>query len=275
MGVYMYNDLPPENIYGHTKKVKLFREAIERCRLQRGGGCLRILDIGCGSGYAVTRFLGRVGDDVLGVDMFPPNINYAVARYQRDGLRFACVDASALQLQGKQFDVVVMADVLEHLDDPAAVLRTAVKLLSPGAHVLVTIPNGRGPFEIESAISRAPMLGPALVRTTDLLVALLNKTILRGAWSRAMGAVSPDLPYNEESGHVQFFSQSGLVALCASAGLELAMLRNLSFISGPFSNYLFAPFRRLCDWNARVADYLPSWCASAWLFEFKVNNRCV
>ena len=275
MGSYMYDELPPENVFGHTKKVKLFREAIEQYRLQRDGGGLRILDIGCGSGYAVTRFLGRVGDDVLGLDMFPSNIDYAIAHYQRDGLRFACIDATALQADDNRFDVIVMADVLEHLDDPATVLRTAVKLLSSGARVLVTIPNGRGPFEIESALARVPVFGPALVKATDLAVATLNKAILRGAWSRAASVVPMDLPYNEESGHVQFFSMSRLISLFEGVGFEPVALRNLSFLSGPFSNYLFAPFRRFCDWNARIADCLPSWSVSAWMFELRVKDERV
>jgi 2-polyprenyl-3-methyl-5-hydroxy-6-metoxy-1,4-benzoquinol methylase len=69
---YLYEALLPENVFGHTKKVRLFREAIERLRAASKKSSLRILDIGCGSGYAVTRFLGKTSDHVMGIDMYPP-----------------------------------------------------------------------------------------------------------------------------------------------------------------------------------------------------------
>jgi 2-polyprenyl-3-methyl-5-hydroxy-6-metoxy-1,4-benzoquinol methylase len=73
-GDYLFKELLPENVYGHTKKVRLFREAIEHFRAVSNKNSLRILDIGCGSGYAVTRFLGKAGDYVMGIDMYLPNI---------------------------------------------------------------------------------------------------------------------------------------------------------------------------------------------------------
>jgi SAM-dependent methyltransferase len=41
---------------------------------------------------------------------------------------------------GKEFSLILMLDVLEHLPDPAAALRHALALLSPQGRVLVTVP---------------------------------------------------------------------------------------------------------------------------------------
>ena len=98
---YLFEDLPPENVFGHTKKVRQFRGAMEHLRSVNHKGPLQILDIGCGSGYAVTRFLGKPGDDVLGIDMYPPNISYAEEKFGRQGLRFACLDANSLSVDRK------------------------------------------------------------------------------------------------------------------------------------------------------------------------------
>lgn len=173
---YLYETLLPENVFGHTKKVRLFREAIERLRAAGKKSSLRILDIGCGSGYAVTRFLGKTNDHVMGIDMYPPNIAYAEKHFGHSSLHFSCMNAQALCANREVFDVVVMGDVLEHLDDPASILKIAVELLAPDGRLLVTVPNGRGPFEIESALSRMPFLGQGLLKLTDFFVAVLNRT---------------------------------------------------------------------------------------------------
>src|SRR5437764_357928 len=97
--------LPRENVCGHTRKVILCREACERLRQRRAGGSLRILDVGCGSGYAVTRFLGAPGDDVLGIDLYEPNISYARRTFERPGLRFECRDAQSLVGDQQGYDI--------------------------------------------------------------------------------------------------------------------------------------------------------------------------
>ena len=215
----------------------------------------------------MSRFLGKAGDDVLGIDMYPPDIAYAEAHFKQDGLSFTCLDVHSLTAEGRVFDIVVMADVLEHLDDPSTILATAIELLAPSGRLLVTVPNGRGPFELESALSKVPVAGPVLLKLTDLSSAVLNKSVLKGVWSRVAALLPNDLPYNIDSGHVQFFSRPEMIKLIHGVGLEVIGSRNLSFLAGPFTNYVFSPWRAFCEWNARVADRLPSWLSSAWFFE--------
>ncbi|MBL8470190.1 MAG: methyltransferase domain-containing protein [Rhodocyclaceae bacterium] len=252
-------------MFGHTKKVYRLRAAIDALRSVRGGG-LRILDMGCGSGHAVTRFLAREGDQVIGVDIHAPNIEYANLHYAGTGLRFICRDVATLVADGELFDVVVLADVLEHLDTPADALALAVALTASDGRVLISVPNGFGPFELESALQRVPWLGRGLLTLTDLMVAVLNRTVCAGAWTRAAAVVPADLPYNIDSGHVQFFLQSDMQRLIDAAGLRLLARENLSFLAGPYTNTVFSAWQGFCRWNARVADHLPGWCASAWLF---------
>ncbi|RCK53096.1 hypothetical protein TH44_02480 [Thalassospira xiamenensis] len=272
--MYLYNEILDENVFGHTKKVVLFREAIERVRSSKASGLLHILDIGCGSGYAVTRFLAKGQDKILGVDMFPPNIEYANSKFSDDNLTFSCIDARELLLDKKEFDVIVLADILEHLSSPQDILDTAMDLLAPNGRVVITVPNGKGPFEIESAISKAPWLGPALIRVTDLIVSFLDKYIVKKAWTSYANRTPKDLPYNIDNGHVQFFAKSEIIDIIKKSGLEIDTMRNLSFLSGPFTNYFFAPSKRFCKWNTDVADVLPHWLASAWYFEcYKVKDR--
>ncbi|MFP8835078.1 class I SAM-dependent methyltransferase [Hydrogenophaga sp. XSHU_21] len=268
---YLHVDLPPENVYGHRHKVECLRASIDRLRTSERPN-LRVLDAGCGSGRAVTRFLARQGDHVLGIDMHAPSIEYAQRHYGEESLRFICSDLSMLPDGDGEYDAIVLADVLEHLTQPEQVLAAAVARLAPGGMVLVSVPNGRGPFEIESAISRLPVIGGLLLKATDVFVALLNKTVLRGLWSRLSDQTPPELPYNEESGHVQFFSTRGLEKTLRLGGLKVHRWRNVAWWCGPFTNYLFAPSEGFCRINTEVANRLPRWFVSVWYVECTVRS---
>lgn len=259
-------DLPPENVFGHTQKVLLFRRACAELRAQRGA--LRILDVGCGSGYAVTRFLGAPTDDVTGIDLFAPNIEYAQRHFERKGLRFELRTAASLSEMRDRFDVVVLADVLEHLDEPALLLADCKRLLGPGGRLLLTVPNGHGPFEIESALSRVPILGWISIKLVSGVVRILNNCgPLKGKWSRTYGRTPADLPYNSESGHVQFFTLRLLERLLRESGFQVLKTENLSFLSGPYTNTLLAASQAFCRWNVAVAARLPRRIVSGWYLQ--------
>lgn len=261
--------LCPENVYGHTKKVCLIRNTLNQLRSRQGRG-LRILDVGCGNGSAVTHFLAHPADRVLAIDMHEPSILYAKQHFSRPGLEFKVQRVEKLSEQAQRFDAVIFADILEHVERPGELLQSAHYLLEPGGRILVTIPNGYGPFELESALSQH-RIGKVLLQLVDLAIAVLNKFILRGFWSNV--STPPDLPYNLESGHIQFFTQNAFLKIAQNAGLALVSSHNLSWLSGPFTNYFFAPFEAFCRWNSRIADKIPSAWASAWFFEFSANTE--
>ena len=99
----------------------------------------RVLDVGCATGY-LGEFLMRDRDcDVVCLE--PDPASAAVAAQRLDGR----VVVGGTELLGTfaagSFDVVVYADVLEHVVDPAAALRDTRRLLVPGGHVVVSLPN--------------------------------------------------------------------------------------------------------------------------------------
>jgi 2-polyprenyl-3-methyl-5-hydroxy-6-metoxy-1,4-benzoquinol methylase len=257
-------ELPLENPYGHTKKVQLTLDVIQRQKNKKDGAQLKILDIGCGSGFAVTRFLASFGDEVLGVDFYQPNIDYANKHFGTANLSFACRDATQLRDEGYRYDIVVLTDVLEHLHEPDKILDLVRDLLLPDGCAIVSIPNGFGPFEIESYLWRVPILGRILDRSFAAGAFIMNRSIAKGRWTELLRRQPSDLPYNSDSPHVQWFTEKRFRAVVKDAGFEISDFRKLSTFSGPFSNYTFGPFVGICKVNAKLADMLPRALASAW-----------
>ena len=264
--MFVNNELPPENVFGHTKKVDLIRNKMEELSRDLGRG-LKVLDVGCGNGSAVTRYLRHNGGDVLGLDFHEPSIEYAQRNYSGDGLRFQVRRVEDLWIDDERFDVVVLADVLEHLGAPDELLKKVSLLMNDSGRIYVTIPNGFGPFEIESFIARIPLVGKVLIKATDYFIAFLNKCVFIGAWCKELD--DQNIPYNEESPHIQFFTKKRFTEIARESGLVVEEWRNLSWLSGPFTNYLFSPSHSFCKFNLWAADILPHFMVSAWFIELR------
>jgi SAM-dependent methyltransferase len=97
----------------------------------------RVLDIGCGNGALAADVAGRSGAVVTGVDQDPAAIRAARARHRGPGLSFLAADARALP--AGPFDVVVLSNVLEHLDERVLFLRETLAR-SGARRVLVRVP---------------------------------------------------------------------------------------------------------------------------------------
>jgi 2-polyprenyl-3-methyl-5-hydroxy-6-metoxy-1,4-benzoquinol methylase len=92
-----------------------------------------VLDVGCGAGYG-SFLLSWVAHEVDAVDRDPAAIAVAQATYDRP--RFAVVDGTDGSLPAA--DVATCFEVLEHVDDPAALCR---QLLAAAPTVLLSYPN--------------------------------------------------------------------------------------------------------------------------------------
>ena len=107
----------------------------------------RVLDVGCGDG-ALTARLAEQRDRVWGVDDSLLPLQLARGEFNRRRLPrtpfLAMADARRLPFSDGAFDCVVMADVIEHIDTPDAVMGEAHRVLRKGGQIVMTTPRRQG-----------------------------------------------------------------------------------------------------------------------------------
>ena len=98
-----------------------------------------ILEVGCHTGYFMRRYLLGKARKVRGVDIDEEAIAYAKAR---DGEHYyACCNSNALPFADGEFDKVLCAEALEHVDDEAGTIREITRVLKPNGLLVVTTPH--------------------------------------------------------------------------------------------------------------------------------------
>lgn len=95
---------------------------------------LRVLDIGCGGGL-LAEPLSRMGANVTGIDLAPASIEGAQRHAADTGLSIDYRIASAEDLvnEGERFDLVCAMEVVEHVPNQPAFLKSAASLVEPAA----------------------------------------------------------------------------------------------------------------------------------------------
>jgi 2-polyprenyl-3-methyl-5-hydroxy-6-metoxy-1,4-benzoquinol methylase len=106
-------------------------------KLDEESAPLRILDVGCAEGY-LGKILQKKGHAVTGIESNPAAAERACSHY--DVFHRADIETFAFPYRGV-FDYILFADVLEHLRDPAAVLRRSIPALKDSGKLIISVPN--------------------------------------------------------------------------------------------------------------------------------------
>ncbi|MFS8068600.1 MAG: methyltransferase domain-containing protein [Byssovorax sp.] len=147
-----------------------------------------VLDVGCGIGLngAAAK---RTGAHVTGIEIVPASIERA--KKVLDEVRVADIEreASLRDALGKRrFDLMLLADVLEHTTEPRAVLERLVPYLEEDGHVLISLPNV-------------------------------------AAWPVRLGLLAGNFEYTSsgilDDTHLRFFTRESAIAMIEAAGLEV------------------------------------------------------
>jgi SAM-dependent methyltransferase len=99
----------------------------------------RFLDIGCATGVFLAGVKKYSGWDCYGNEFSPDGVAYARKNF---GLEVRQGSLEQAGFPGEFFDYVHMNNVLEHVLDPAALLKECARIMKPGAVLHVVTPNG-------------------------------------------------------------------------------------------------------------------------------------
>jgi 2-polyprenyl-3-methyl-5-hydroxy-6-metoxy-1,4-benzoquinol methylase len=103
----------------------------------------KILDIGCGEGGVLTPF-EKAGYDCTGLEYSPERAKYAREKGSSN-IKFIQGNIEEFSYHQK-FDVILMLDVIEHLNQKLQALKNIKRILSPEGIVIISFPPFRSPF---------------------------------------------------------------------------------------------------------------------------------
>lgn len=180
-----------------------------------------LLDLGAGmGGFAVAAALA--GARVSACEYNPAYCRIIALRAARHGLGLPVSNAAgeALPFPDAAFDAVTAWDVLEHVQDPAAVLGELARVLRPGGHALITAINRRAWIDPHYHIAGLNWLPrPA----AEAVIAWRGRSKAGGAF-RDMQRLS----------EMHYFHYAQLLRLCARLGFRVKDLREEQLRAGRF-----------------------------------------
>jgi SAM-dependent methyltransferase len=173
---------------------------------------LLALDIGCGTGAIAVR-LARLGHHVTLLDESQPMLDFAKRAAREAGVteRIALKHGDAAQLpdlfHAESFDVILCHNILEYVDDPCAVLRSAARALRDPSSIISVLVRNRAGEVLKAAIQDGD-----LTSTEHGLTAEWGRESLYG-------------------GSVRLFSTQRLHATVAAASLSVTAERGVRVLS--------------------------------------------
>lgn len=153
----------------------------------------QVLDVGCGAGL-LSEALAREGAQVTALDLAPELVKVARLHGLESGVkvdyRLQSVESLAAELPGT-FDAVTCMEMLEHVPDPASIIRACATLLRPGGRLFLSTLN-RTPAAFALAIVGAEYLARLLPKGTHQYRDFIKPHEL-GAWLRQAGLQLEDV----------------------------------------------------------------------------------
>jgi 2-polyprenyl-6-hydroxyphenyl methylase / 3-demethylubiquinone-9 3-methyltransferase len=130
---------PVRLTYIREKVVAHFARDANAIRVLEG---LSVLDIGCGGGL-VAEPMARLGGSVTAIDASEKNIKTASLHAEQSQLTidYQATTAEALAAQGRQYDLVLALEVIEHVADLPTFFNALYTLLKPGGLLILSTLN--------------------------------------------------------------------------------------------------------------------------------------
>lgn len=153
----------------------------------------KVLDVGCGGGI-LSEAMAQRGAQVSGIDMGEAPLNVAKLHALESGLEINYRQMPVEELAEQEpasYDVVTCLEMLEHVPDPASVIRSCMQLVKPGGKVFFSTLN-RNPKSYAFAIIGAEYLLRLLPAGTHDYAKFIKPSEL-SQWCREAGLRVTDM----------------------------------------------------------------------------------
>mgnify|MGYP000886926630 CR=1 FL=1 len=150
-----------------------------------------VLEVGCGAG-GILEIFNKKGLDVYGCDYSSNLIDFAKSKNPNANFRVGGPEV----FKDKNFDLIILSDLIEHLTKPNLFLRELKQILSNGGHVYINCPNFfeigilrwdaniRQFFKLEHVFCYTPNSLNKLMHQTGFELVSMNKYI-RGVFKKS------------------------------------------------------------------------------------------
>ena len=127
-----YSEVHSESLYSIDRRGRKAQKILAVLDDYYSGdlGSLRVLDIGCSAGIISGLMSERVGR-VVGMDIDGPAVVHAQKSYGKYNADFTLQDATAVALKDETFDVVICAQVYEHVPSQHSLMSEILRVLKP------------------------------------------------------------------------------------------------------------------------------------------------
>ena len=197
--------------------------------VRAAGDSAAVLDVGCSYGnhlFMLNGVLGKPdGVEMVGVDLFEPAIRRANVFARTipgfSNCRFEVADVSAgLPFDDDTFDAINVADVLEHLVEPASALHELRRVAKPGATIVISTPLKNSIFKRIAVVANRTLRGR------------LYGAYYRGKDTDLDREGRPVMETSAGHDHVSEMTLAQLTRLCGDAGLAVEEIEPMSVMSG-------------------------------------------
>ena len=150
----LYTSRNPTRRWLHTSRRDWIVDTLRR--IAAADPPARALEIGPGSGVYLPVLAGLAGEVVAG-DVEPAFLERAdELRGAHPNLSTVQDDITASRLEENSFDLILCSEVVEHISDSPAALRSMHRLLRPGGTLLLSTPQRWSPLELCARVATAP-----------------------------------------------------------------------------------------------------------------------
>jgi len=152
------------------------------------------------------------------------------------------------------FDYIIFTEVLEHIPGYGEILDDLSKRMKSSAKILVTIPNGWGPFEW----AMTPLYFMRRIGLNGFI----------GRVKKWLGKKEPYALNQEIDPHVNFFTQRRIRRDCVRYGLKLESFERAFIFSPILETYTpFISLQNIAPRDNKLAQWLPASLSSGWYYQ--------